>query len=52
MSKNLTIGSCFSGIGGLELGLERTGGFETIWLEERNTLFSSLQKERLNLLWK
>ena len=29
--KKLTVGSCFSGIGGIELGLEWTGGFETKW---------------------
>jgi DNA (cytosine-5)-methyltransferase 1 len=29
--KQLTVGSLFSGIGGIEYGLERTGGFRTIW---------------------
>lgn len=32
----LTVGSCFSGIGGLELGLEWTGGFETRWQIEND----------------
>jgi DNA (cytosine-5)-methyltransferase 1 len=32
----ITVGSCFSGVGGIELGLERTGGFKTIWQIEND----------------
>jgi DNA (cytosine-5)-methyltransferase 1 len=32
----LSVGSLFSGIGGFELGLERTGGFKTIWQCEKD----------------
>lgn len=32
----LTIGSLFSGIGGFELGLERTGEFKTLWQCEKD----------------
>jgi DNA (cytosine-5)-methyltransferase 1 len=32
----MTVGSLFSGIGGIELGLERTGGFKTIWQVEND----------------
>jgi DNA (cytosine-5)-methyltransferase 1 len=30
----LTVGSLFTGIGGIDLGLERTGHFRTIWMSE------------------
>lgn len=38
----LTVGSCFSGIGGLELGLEWTGGFETRWQIENDPYASAV----------
>ncbi len=32
----ITVGSLFAGIGGIELGLEWTGGFETVWQVEND----------------
>lgn len=42
MPRKLTVGSCFSGIGGLELGLEWTGGFETKWQIEYDPFASKV----------
>jgi DNA (cytosine-5)-methyltransferase 1 len=42
----LTVGSLFSGIGGLELGLERTGGFKTIWQVEINNYAAKVLEKR------
>lgn len=30
----MTVGSCFAGIGGIDLGLETTGQFRTVWYSE------------------
>lgn len=40
-----TVGSLFSGIGGLELGLERTGGFKTIWFCENDAYASAVLRK-------
>lgn len=45
MEKKLTVGSCFSGIGGIELGLEWTGGFETKWQIEKDDYATTILKE-------
>jgi DNA (cytosine-5)-methyltransferase 1 len=41
----ITVGSLFSGIGGIELGLERTGGFRTIWFCENDPYASAVLKK-------
>jgi DNA (cytosine-5)-methyltransferase 1 len=43
--KPLTVGSCFSGIGGLELGLKWTGGFETRWQIEKDPYAQAVLKK-------
>lgn len=41
----ITVGSLFSGIGGIELGLERTGGFKTIWNSEIDAYASAVLRK-------
>lgn len=41
----MTVGSLFSGIGGIELGLERTGKFKTIWNCEIDPYASMILKK-------
>lgn len=40
----LSVGSLFAGIGGLDLGLERTGGFKTVWFAEIDPFASAVLK--------
>ena len=41
----LSVGSLFSGIGGIELGFERTGGFETKWFVENDLYAQAVLKK-------
>ena len=41
----MRVGSLFSGIGGIELGLERAGGFETVWFCEIEQYASAVLKK-------
>lgn len=41
----LEVGSLFSGIGGIEYGFERAGGFKTIWNCETNPYASAILKK-------
>ena len=45
MSKVYTIGSLFSGIGGLEIGLERTGRFKTLWNSDNDEYCQGILKK-------
>jgi DNA (cytosine-5)-methyltransferase 1 len=46
MVKHFTVGSLFSGIGGLELGLERTGRFTVVWQVEINDYCQQVLRQR------
>jgi len=42
----LTVGSLFAGIGGIESGLERTGGFQTVWQVEIDEYATKVLEKR------
>lgn len=42
----LTVGSLFTGIGGIDLGLEKTGKFEVIWQSEVDPFCNDLLEKR------
>jgi len=41
----LRVGSLFSGISGIELGLEQAGGFETIWFVEQHQYAQAILRQ-------
>ncbi len=43
--RKITVGSLFAGIGGLELGLEQTGGFKTVWSVEIDEYCNRVRRE-------
>lgn len=45
MDEQFTIGSLFSGIGGMEVGLESTGRFRTIWFSENDDYASAVLRK-------
>lgn len=43
--EKIRVGSLFSGIGGIELGLERAGGFKPLWFVEREPYAQAVLKK-------
>lgn len=46
--RTYTLGSLFSGVGGLELGLESTGRFETVWQSEIDPFCRAVLRKNWN----
>lgn len=42
----LKVGSCFSGVGGFDLGLEAAGGFETVWYSDISPAANRVMADR------